>query len=266
MIEFSGPCKNEEEYKQLTGQSCEDAVSLTGACAFYTYAELCECAEDCVLIAADDYPAVTILINYGGMRLQRTIDYSKKHVRNDDFTLKRHKTGKGTAIFVNQVLTAERLGFILLAVSAMGGEGYTFFNGHVTWAKMGYLLTGDCLEKYRDRLSELGVDYMPLHLFLQAKNIKCKNGGEIPCGHTYWTTPGNGFPWDGTFDTRKGSENRSILFAYAKPKIKDLEKMLTKCRYDYDNAEDGERGKMVKELKDREVAFGYLIANVDLLN
>ncbi|MBO9152880.1 hypothetical protein ACFOTA_11725 [Chitinophaga sp. GCM10012297] len=266
MIYFSGPCKNEAGYKSLTGQSCEDAISLTGAYDFYSYAELCASSEKCVLIAADDFPRVTITIDYDNMRLQRTINYSAKTIRNDDFILTQHKTGKGTCIFVNQVLTADRQGFTLLSVSATGGtEALTFFNGHITWAKVGYFLVGHSLEKYRNRLAELGVEYMPIHLFIKAKNIPCKGGGEIACGYTYWTTPGNGFSWLGEFNTRKGSDNRKILFEYVKPKIEELEKKLEDRRRDFERAKGPEKEKMEKELKDRETSIRYLAANVDLL-
>lgn len=273
----STECENEHDFEELTGNNYEKGISLTGIYAIYPYSVLMD--KKASITIEENYPLVTIDISFNGLQMVRIIEHDTKVINNTSIHIEQQRTGKGLAIFLQQVLTASDMGFELLSCYAYGGMGQEAFNGYITWGKLGYTFTGEndtnqdnadhpksgikvpissqtSFDLYKQILKDHHIEFMTLEALLLAEDIKCTNGTRIKSGYDFWDKFGRA--WDGEFYLQKPSENRNILCRYIVRKTENLKKDLAVIAETLKGAKHPKRrlfleGEIAK--KERSIAF-----------
>lgn len=152
------------------------------------------------------YGVIKTEVTSDAYTITRNIDSKNKEIYNAYMKVHGKGEGTGTALFLNQVKEARKLGYKTLRVHAAGGEGWgEDWDGYYRWARLGYTLDP--------------VDKRKVERFLTENNRKEKDLNELVStneGLNFWKE--NGFEWHGAFDLTDESANMNLLIKYLEVK------------------------------------------------
>jgi hypothetical protein len=152
--------------------------------------------------------SIDVEINTSLYSSSNTIFLNDRFITNNSFIIHKHKlrrAGVGTRRIINQVVTAKKLGFLKIETYARGGidnSHHHQYNGHYTWARLGFDMVEDDVFRFRATMIEWMRPEKTIHELLSSEGGKKK-----------WKYEGHG--WSGYFDLTTNS-----------PCLKRLEKYL----------------------------------------
>lgn len=188
--------KNIEEYDchYLTGYTEEELISFTGADPKDSFKQLVR--------ISGFYPTIVVHVMHKEYTVSRLIDFERAEIVNQLMQVHRKQTGLGTKLLTKQVNVAVATGFTRLSLFAAGNrDKLDKLNGYVTFAKLGFTMINEEIEKFRLLINAFG---RPEHTVNEL--VATEDGAE------WWIQ--NGYSWSGEFDLREGSINRKLLNAY----------------------------------------------------
>lgn len=157
-----------------------------------------------ILFQTNSQHSFTVQIDTDMFCSKRSFDFEQKVVYNEKLVLW-NPDDKGTNIgcmmLINQIKKATSLNFTKILLYAKGGVKSIppgFWNGHYSWARLGFLMSPSYYPIYEKHIANTEFANKSLRSLMKTKK-----------GRLFWKN--NGCSWLGTFDTQHGSESMSIL-------------------------------------------------------
>ncbi|MFD1258549.1 hypothetical protein ACFQ3S_17210 [Mucilaginibacter terrae] len=192
--------------RKITGYDFNSILRLTGVYGAHSHFDFKK-AKRFVPLYSPSYIVIEITTDL--IELAVTINYKEKIIVND--VVNAFKTGQdlGLKMAENQVEEAMDKGFEEIHLFAQGGKDYPGYNGHITWAKVGFTMGKTALAKYKKLLKGLAQVYSKDLFSLYPDLLMLLSTSE---GQKIWAD--HGFAWGGYFKLNKRSKNYKIMSKY----------------------------------------------------
>ena len=142
---------------------------------------------------------------------KRRINFQDKYISNDLLALHKNKLRKknfGAFCLINQIKAARKWGFQTLDTYAEGGRNIyppDKWNGHYTWARLGYEMAELSTPDFKQLMLEMGRNETNLRQLMSIQE-----------GRDFWLR--NGHSWSGTFHLSKKKNCMRDLKSYLEGK------------------------------------------------
>jgi hypothetical protein len=183
---------NKTNIFRLTGYRYREIISFTGADV--RDQETFQSVE-----FEGQYPILKVSIHTDEFMMNRRFNFELGTVNNQFFVIEEEFCGQGigTTIFYNQVNALRDAGFIRIRTDAYR-DGY---NGYYTWARLGYSMINEDIERFEQLMHDYGLSYTSLN------DLASDNGDKY-----FWRE--HGFTFEGEFLLDPNSVNSRTLDAY----------------------------------------------------